>query len=229
MLDSMQDTIPSESGIYRIQIGPRTFYWGQAQDLRARAASHRSQLKHGRHGNPVLSAAYNKYGPEDMKFRVVLLCASDDLDFYEQRLLDRDAGRRDCANIAMTAGAPMRGRKHSEDTLAVLRARVCSPETRAKMSAASIGRKKTREHADNISKGLTGLRRDSMHAIRLRVSKTTPVLVSFDDGTVGLYMSTAEFCAYTGHSASNAKRWLRGASQTYKKHNIASIERVDKS
>lgn len=229
MLNTMQNTIPTTSGIYRIQIGPRTFYWGQAQNLRTRRASHLSALRHGRHANPVLSKAYDKYGPDALEFAVVLLCAPFDLDRYEQALLDAHRGDRACANIAKAAGAPMRGRKHTAETLGRLRARRASDATRRKMSEASRGRKKTAEHAANIAKGMRGRTRSRAHALGLRRAHASAYLVTYTDGTEQLYLSSQEAAALTGHSISNIKRWALGSSTTYTKHNIASIERVDKS
>ena len=81
-----------------------------------------------------------KYG-DNLKFVPLLVCASTDLVFYEQRAIDVLKPRY---NISPTAGSPL-GVIHSR-------------ETRAKISATLTGRQLTLEHRAAISKSHVGLK-----------------------------------------------------------------------
>ena len=171
--------IPKAPGIYRISIGPRTFYWGQAQNLWRRASEHLNALKRGDHKNPRLQASFDKHGEAAYKYEVSLLCPVEDLDMQEQFVLDIWHGTPGCANVAMVAEAPHRGLKHSAEVRAKIsevtsgiaktdehRAKIsaalvgCRPsdETRAKMSAARTGQKHSAETRTKIAAALAGYR-----------------------------------------------------------------------
>ena len=51
---------------------------------------HRSELRHGRHHNPYLAKAYNKYGEDKFKVQILEVCekVQDTLFFLEQKYLD---------------------------------------------------------------------------------------------------------------------------------------------
>ena len=129
-------TTPAETGIYRLTVGPRTFYWGQAQDLQRRGAEHLSYLRRGAHHNRHLQASFNKHGEEAFTFKVSLICEVEELNRYEQYFIDRDHGTPGCANLAKCAEATMRGLKHSDGTRAKIsearKGQTNSAEARAK-------------------------------------------------------------------------------------------------
>jgi len=77
------------SGIYKItNIITLEFYIGSAKNLSARKAIHISLLSRNKHGNVHLQRAVNKYGMENFKFEVLIVCNPRMLIFYEQRFLD---------------------------------------------------------------------------------------------------------------------------------------------
>ena len=126
-------TTPAEPGIYRLTIGPRTFYWGQAQNLWRRKHQHLHFLRRGTHHNRHLQASFNKHGEEAFTFDVSLICEVEELNRYEQHFIDRDHGFPGCANIAKCVEAPARGLKHSDEArakMAAARQRRCGAPTR---------------------------------------------------------------------------------------------------
>lgn len=73
------------------------YYLGRAKNLNARKSQHFSSLKGGRHSNPHLQSAYNKYGVDAFKFE--MLYETSTPEECEQRELDaRDAS--DMFNIS---------------------------------------------------------------------------------------------------------------------------------
>lgn len=77
------------SGVYAIEnmVSGNT-YIGSARLLRRRFAQHLTALKKQRHQNRHLQYAWNKYGAEAFKFRILFVCAPEAMQFYEQRCLD---------------------------------------------------------------------------------------------------------------------------------------------
>jgi len=109
-------------GIYKITNTVNgKFYIGSSAKMWSRWAQHRSLLKHGKHGNPLLQNSYNKHGKEVFEFSVVVFCSVGDLLLFEQKFLTAhwDNGER-CYNIGKVAEATMRGRTHSLATRRVM-------------------------------------------------------------------------------------------------------------
>lgn len=126
------------SGVYQIrnQISGNR-YIGSTKNIRQRWIQHLSALRCGRHPNPHLQAAFNKYGEDAFVFSILEEIESENLLGSEQFYLDT---RKPEYNIALTAGSPMLGRHHSENTRARLRevmtGRHHSEDTKRKISAA---------------------------------------------------------------------------------------------
>lgn len=191
MLNAMKNTIPATSGIYRIQIGPRTFYWGQAFHLRKREASHRHRLRAGTHTNKHLQSAFDKYGQGAYRFEVSMLCPKDDLNLQEQFCLDIWCGSDGCANVGLVADRPTRGITSRERSAQELAER-----------GAAVSRAHRRGHL----------------CVRVRHL----------DGRDHTYDHKTAAAQALGVSATSISNWIKGIAP-HPKHNIASIERVDKS
>lgn len=138
------------SGIYLIlNTKTRKIYIGQAQNIRKRWNDHRHALRHNKHPNRHLQAAWNKYAAKAFKFSVLEYCAIDRLDSREQHYLNIYIPKGDCYNLAVDATSPMRGRKNT-------------PESNTKRSDALKGRTLSLEHRKKIGmankggKGSTG-------------------------------------------------------------------------
>ena len=133
------------AGIYAIvnrETGDR--YVGSTGDLLEREQGHLSRLRHNRHPNPHLQAAWNKYGETAFEFVVLEEVAPALLLQAEQAHIDQKAEY----NILTVAGRQT-GYKHTE-------------ESKRKMSAALVGRighPQSETSRQKISAGLTGLPR----------------------------------------------------------------------
>lgn len=137
-------TIP-QCAIYRILcLVSGRVYIGQTMSNPARRWSeHKCALRHGRHSNPHLQAAWNKYGEQAFDFSVLATYATIE-----------ESNAAECAYIAhfqsirvelynIQAGG-WNGRKAPESIAKMRKAREgykASAETRARQSAANVGRK----------------------------------------------------------------------------------------
>lgn len=71
-------------GIYSIRFkGSDRSYIGQSTNIKNRLKYHRTELRKGRHYNPKLQRAYNKYGESNMVLSIVETCAIEQLDDKE--------------------------------------------------------------------------------------------------------------------------------------------------
>lgn len=144
------------SGIYHIQIGP-WFYYGQSINVHRRLKDHICKLQKNKHGNPILQNAYNKY--QQFESIVIGLIPVEELDGAEQFFIDSFYGEEYCANIAKDVIATNRDRKASNETKAKISAagigRIFSEEHKAKMSAALLGRVHSEETKNKIATTLS--------------------------------------------------------------------------
>jgi len=183
--------IMRSAGVYEICIKrgakPPQFYIGQATILRKRRTVHLRALAAGKHGNSRLQRAYNKYGPESLSFRPLLVCErkKETLDMYEKAILDsyqRDAIFNMCLEcVGSKLGVKMsdatkrkigaankgafRSQSHRDAVRLSNQTRIVSAETRKKMAIARtgnkncLGRKLTDEHKANVGAGLKGMKK----------------------------------------------------------------------
>lgn len=145
------------SGIYQISHAPsgRT-YIGSATNLSRRKAFHRHHLRRGTHHSSKLQRAWAKYGESAFDFKTLLVCAPRHLVFYEQRVIDAFDAVLQGFNCAPMAGNSL-GYRHTPESLAKMsrasmgrknqyaRGAVMSASTKAKISAANRGRNPTPE------------------------------------------------------------------------------------
>lgn len=106
-----------DSGIYCIEhIASGKRYVGSAQNLDTRLKAHIRYLKKNTHHSPQLQAVWNKYGASAFAFVIILKCPIEDLLVREQQELDILDAVKSGYNTALFAGAPMRGRKMSQES-----------------------------------------------------------------------------------------------------------------
>jgi group I intron endonuclease len=112
------------AGIYRIVNNiAHKLYLGSSSDLLRRIESHLQRLRKGNHSNRYLQHAWDRDGEENFEFQCVTECHEANLLQQEQWWLDYYAvsyGWDNLYNLAPSAGAPMKGRRHS----AAARARI---------------------------------------------------------------------------------------------------------
>jgi group I intron endonuclease len=144
--------------IYKIRnVVNNKFYVGSTVNTETRFKAHRRNLRTGKHQSPHMQAAWNKYGEDCFKFEIIEHVEnSEDLLKTEQVWLDEHAGKPYCYNWATDASAPMRGKKHTQETLVKIKENRVAPkgdnhygkgierseETKAKISASQLGVKK---------------------------------------------------------------------------------------
>jgi group I intron endonuclease len=137
-------------GIYALSIvGDARVYIGQSgstKGIRRRIHDHRSYLKRGKHKNPRLQNAWNKYGGDDFfEAYVVEVCEDAELDEREIHWIrlfhatGAHGGFNICEGGSGEEGNPM---KH--------------PEARAKVSAAMIGKRPSDAAKARMSAAKTG-------------------------------------------------------------------------
>ncbi|MBT6051226.1 MAG: GIY-YIG nuclease family protein [Candidatus Scalindua sp.] len=104
------------SGIYEIVCNSNgKKYIGSAVDLKRRKNKHYSELKRNKHANKYLQNAYNKYGKENFKFKILCYYEPSELIFQEQRFLDHYEKDSPLFNLCKTAGSRL-GIKHTDET-----------------------------------------------------------------------------------------------------------------
>lgn len=113
-------------GIYKI-VNKATgkCYVGQSQRMRKRVREHFRLLRWGKHTNPKLQHAWNKYGEENFEWSFEVVCDdTTDLDVIENAFISGEAFFPEPVfyNIADFAKAPMRGKHHSEEARERIRA-----------------------------------------------------------------------------------------------------------
>lgn len=140
-------TNPFNCGVYR-WFSPTTgkSYVGSSSDIRKRRNEHLRKITSNKHENPKFQNAWNKYN--DFEFEMLTFCKEADLLWQEQLAINSFDAVKTGYNIALIAGAPMRGR-------------TASLETREKISKAGKGRKQTSAHVERRIAPIRGLKRSA--------------------------------------------------------------------
>ena len=142
-------------GIYKIlNLENGKFYLGSSNNLKKRKREHFWALKEGKHDNPYLQNAFNKYGEEKFVFEVIeYVYKEENLRLIEQNYLDKyDACNRDIGyNINKYASG---GGLIGEDNPNY--GKPMSEEQKQKIRETMIGRKYSLERRRNMSKGRKG-------------------------------------------------------------------------
>ena len=144
------------SGIYKIELGNGYFYIGSSVNLKRRKVVHKTDLRSLRHSNQKMQNCWNKYGI--FEFIVLEECEISDLLLREQQLIDKHFSDPKNVNLAPKAGSPL-GVVHSADSRANMSAAAQnrSDEHRAKISAAQIGRICSAETKNKMSVAHKGI------------------------------------------------------------------------
>lgn len=91
-------------------------YIGQTVNPSVRKRQHFLALKKGKHPNPYMQNAYNKYGKKSFLFKVLIYCEPFELTKYEQTVVN-SISSESLYNLCLECvDNPMLGKKHSEET-----------------------------------------------------------------------------------------------------------------
>jgi group I intron endonuclease len=153
-----------KSGVYKISLGSRCFYYGSSQDLNKRKMQHLNSLKNQKHYNIAMQRAWNKY--ESFEFEIVEECEIENLLNREQFYLDLYFDNKHNLNINKKA-----------DSILGLN---LSEETKTKISKALTGRTLSEEHKERLRKPKSEQAKSNMKLaqqdrsieIRNKISKT---------------------------------------------------------
>ena len=146
------------AGIYLIRdAGNGHVYVGSASKFSARVRSHMKDLRAGRHANPGLSAAFAA-DPSRLTFEVVAIISDETQRLETERIAIRGLIGPGCYNATVRSPPSHLGAKRSVEHKAAIAAsnrkrvgKVMTAETRARMSAAKVGVKKSPAHAAALS------------------------------------------------------------------------------
>jgi group I intron endonuclease len=132
-----------KSGIYKIEnILNGTCYIGQSVDLNKRKNTHLRDLKKNIHYNEYLQKAFNKYGSENFIFKIILYCEKDQLNYYEQKIVDMCNLKYNIKKECISSNLGI----------------IVTKEAREKMSIARRGKLKSKEHKNKISLSHIGMK-----------------------------------------------------------------------
>ena len=194
----------NKSGTYTITNDTNgKIYYGSSQDIGIRWKDHRCALRRGDHGNGHLQNSWNKHGPAAFTFAIFDYCEIEDLYAYEQVLLDLHVGKEYCYNIGTDAKAPMRGRKHTEESKQKLKDSL----------KGRLGSFKGKSHSDEakerMSKAHTGKRLSKEHVQQIVERHYKPLSVTYPDGRVETYPSRMACAKELGMGVSSLNRRMR--------------------
>lgn len=140
----MAGAILCASGVYAIRnTVTGKVYVGQSANVRKRVRRHFAMLRAGTHHSEKLQRAFNKDGEGMFVAEVLELCERAGLDACEQKFIDAFDAYRAGYNACPVPSAPMAGKSMSQ-------------ESRARIAAALVGRRKTEITRQRLSEALCG-------------------------------------------------------------------------
>ena len=211
--------------IYRIDIG-KYYYFGQTVQPRKRMNEHLNKLKKERHVNPKMQNVYNKTF-DDPRFSILLYCEKDELNYYEQALIDKHFNDKFNMNLNPKADVPpsTKGRKHSEETKKKIseshkglkKGISLSEEHKKKIGEASKGRKHSEETKKKIGKVWKGRKHSEESKNKISKSRADDTIFSFvhDDG-IAIECTVHDLVTTQGLDRSHTWRVVKGKQKQHK-------------
>lgn len=147
------------TGIYAITAPSGSQYIGSAIDFNRRWRQHRHDLRRGRHHNQPLQRAVKKYGIEKIRFSKILICRTEDLLFFEQRVIDAFCPAYNACKIAGSSLGLRRSEEANRKNAEAHRGKKASIETRRRMSLSQSGHKTSKETRAKIAVSNAGKKR----------------------------------------------------------------------
>ncbi len=187
---------PATSGIYKITCtANKKIYIGSAINLRLRRKDHFGMLRRGKHENPKLQNAWNKYGEQAFTFEVLELVLSMSLTAREQYWFNKlkPFGNKGF-NIARIAGSNL-GRKNSPEQIEKMKQ---AQSGRIGMPSPYKGRTSSSEVRERIRQGNLGKRYNTATREKMRQSalanRGRTYILTAPDGTEYVVHGLPQFC-----------------------------------
>lgn len=158
------------SGIYCIthtRSGKR--YIGSSKRIEFRWKRHMTDLRCDAHHAIKLQRAWNKYGPDEFQFKVLLYCAESDLMWYEQQCIEKLSPEFNSAEVV--DGRWTWGEKQRQAISIANKNRVITDETRQKLSEANKGHIVTEETRAKIRAGHAGKKLTHEHIEKIKENR----------------------------------------------------------
>ena len=141
-------------GIYSIKNKiTNEVYVGSSNNIKKRWNYHKNRLDSGRHDNPKLQNAWNKYGSDNFEFGIVLCTSESLLLDMEQVFIDAIFGS-ECYNL----------NKKAEKPPGTLGKKIHNDEFKKQMSERFKGRPKPEGAGKNFIKGQTAFNKGIAHS-----------------------------------------------------------------
>lgn len=157
--------VKMETCVYKIvNTANNKVYIGSTKDFNTRKRNHLSQLKNNKHGNWKLQNAWNKYGEDNFKFKIIEKCELDERIEREQHYMDmyksyNDENGYNIDPNAISSIGIKRSKETREKISKAQKGKKLPDETKKKISQSLKGRKKkpfTKEHLKNLSESHKG-------------------------------------------------------------------------
>lgn len=145
MLAIPGSSVAPAAGVYRIEnTVTGKGYIGSASNMRRRLREHYLSLQRGDHHSRYLQRSWRKYGASAFKFEPILVCAPEDLLFYEQLAIDGFGTAQPRGfNICPVAGSLLGHKRDPEVVRSIAlkrRGHRWTPEQRARLSLLRTGK-----------------------------------------------------------------------------------------
>lgn len=193
------------SGIYfYTNMHNNKFYLGSTLNFKARQGRHLRDLRRNKHPNSYLQNAFNKYGEENFKFKLIEYIEPNTkkLEEVEQKYLDKYFGKDYCYNLNPKADRPpdATGRKISNRHKEKLRqcnlnnqnwlGKKHSIETKEKLRQINSGKIILESTKNKISQKLSGKK----HSIERNLKKAKYYKLISPEGKVYEGIGLKDFC-----------------------------------
>jgi len=193
------------SGIYKLENKiTGDFYVGSAVNLHRRFTKHGHTLRSQTHKNPILQNVYNKYGPENLLFKIIEIVTDvDRLIEIEQFYIDNLTPKYNICRVA----ASSLGVKRSEIT-------------KEKIRKANLGKHLSEEHkrkvSENNAKFWLGKHRTLVTKVKIAKNNAKPFILIDPFKKVVIGENLHKFCMDNKLDHSAVYKVLKGIYHSHK-------------
>lgn len=241
------------TGIYKIESKkkPNRYYIGSGINIYRRKRDHFNQLNENKHCNKKLQNHFNKYGKDDLRFSVLIICEKNELLSFEQYFID---AYNPFFNICRKAGSRLgvkqitvwnKGRRniYTPESIQKMKeaakkrekifGRKLSKQTKDKISIAHKGMKYPPEARRNMALSHTGLKKSDITRQKIRSSaqKFAPVRSELMKGERNHFYGKKHSQETKLRISQANKEKMSGESNPFygRKHTLETKERMRKA